>query len=152
MAEVKGVRGQPVRLQLSRRKGFSLQALSLATNGLPAVNVARPGKWGNPFVVGEASGCEFNDDGDPAPMIPALTLDQCIEMYRSMIGGFLSPEMHPHGHRWMDRYRKQTGGYAHPSEGARRLAGFNLACFCGPTNRCHADVLLDLANPDSGGR
>ena len=39
----------PVRLQLSRRKGFSLQRLSLETNGLPAVSVARPGKWGNPF-------------------------------------------------------------------------------------------------------
>lgn len=27
---------KPVRLQLSRRKGFDLQALSMATNGLPA--------------------------------------------------------------------------------------------------------------------
>lgn len=43
----------PVRLQLSRRKGFDLQALSLATNGLPAVVVARPSRWGNPMVVGE---------------------------------------------------------------------------------------------------
>ncbi|OHV85914.1 DUF4326 domain-containing protein [Ensifer sp. LCM 4579] len=42
---------KPVRLQLSRRKGFDLQARSLATNGLPAVNVARPGKWGNPNLV-----------------------------------------------------------------------------------------------------
>lgn len=41
----------PVRLQLSRRKGFDLQALSMATNGLPAVNVARPSKWGNPWTV-----------------------------------------------------------------------------------------------------
>lgn len=40
----------PIRLQRSRRKGFDLQALSLATNGLPAVSVARPGKWGNPFL------------------------------------------------------------------------------------------------------
>src|SRR4051812_11243137 len=40
---------KPVRLQLSRRKGFDLKALSLETNGLPGVNVARPGKWGNPF-------------------------------------------------------------------------------------------------------
>lgn len=47
---------QPVRLQLSRKKGFDLQALSRATNGLPAVNVARPSKWGNPFVVGKAGG------------------------------------------------------------------------------------------------
>ena len=41
---------RPVRLQLSRRKGFDLQALSLATNGLPAVNVARPSNWGNPYT------------------------------------------------------------------------------------------------------
>ena len=47
--------GKPVRLQLSRRKGFSLQALSLATIGLPAVSVARPSWWCNPFKVG--SGC-----------------------------------------------------------------------------------------------
>lgn len=40
---------KPVRLQLSRRKGFDLQALSRATNGLPAVNVARPTVWGNRF-------------------------------------------------------------------------------------------------------
>jgi hypothetical protein len=42
----------PVRLQLSRRKGFDLQALSRATNGLPAVNVARPSRWGNPYRIG----------------------------------------------------------------------------------------------------
>ncbi len=41
----------PTRLQLSRKKGFDLQAHSLATNGLPAVVVARPTKWGNPFRV-----------------------------------------------------------------------------------------------------
>lgn len=38
----------PIRLQLSRRKGFNLQAASRAANGLDAVNVARPSKWGNP--------------------------------------------------------------------------------------------------------
>ena len=42
---------KPVRLQLSRRKGFSLQKLSKATNGLEAVVVRRPTKWGNPFTV-----------------------------------------------------------------------------------------------------
>jgi len=46
----------PVRLTLSRSAGFDLQALSLATNGLPAVVVARPSKWGNPFVIGEPAG------------------------------------------------------------------------------------------------
>jgi hypothetical protein len=41
----------PVRLQLSRKKGFNLQTHSLAVNGLSAVNVARPSWWGNPYVV-----------------------------------------------------------------------------------------------------
>lgn len=46
----------PVRLQLSRQKGFDLQALSQAANDLPAVNVARPSRWGNPFVIGKDVG------------------------------------------------------------------------------------------------
>ena len=45
----------PIRLQLSRRAGFDLQALSRASNGLPAVNVARPGLFGNPFIHDDAS-------------------------------------------------------------------------------------------------
>ena len=46
----------PVRLTLSRRAGFDLHALSLATNGLLAVKVDRSTKWGNPFIVGRPSG------------------------------------------------------------------------------------------------
>ena len=33
---------RPVRLRLSRAKGFNLQEHSQAVNGLPAVNCARP--------------------------------------------------------------------------------------------------------------
>lgn len=43
---------KPVRLQLSRRKGFNLQAWSREVNGLAAVNVARPSRWGNPYRIG----------------------------------------------------------------------------------------------------
>ena len=43
---------QPVRLQLSRRKGFDLQKASRAINALPATKVTRPGPWGNPFRIG----------------------------------------------------------------------------------------------------
>lgn len=43
----------PVRIQLSRKRGFFLQEVSQAQNGLPAVNVARPSKWGNPFTVAD---------------------------------------------------------------------------------------------------
>lgn len=44
---------KPQRIQLSRRKGFRLQDVSRALNGLDAVKCARPANWGNPFKVGE---------------------------------------------------------------------------------------------------
>lgn len=73
----------PVRLQLSRRKGFSLQTLSLATNGLPAVNCARPGKWGNPYLVGAMP---MNGDN-------GQTLDESLWAYENLFlpGRDLSP-------------------------------------------------------------
>lgn len=58
----------PVRLTLSRRKGFRLQAASRAINGLAAVTVARPGRWGNPFAIGR--------DGNQA---------ECVAQYRRWI-------------------------------------------------------------------
>jgi hypothetical protein len=50
-----------VRLQLSRRRGFNLHAISQATNGLPVVSVSRPSRWSNPFVIGI--------DGDRATVV-----------------------------------------------------------------------------------
>lgn len=67
---------KPVRLTLSRRKGFNLQRLSIETNGLPAVNVARPTKWGNPFVV------QFDPHTDYSPQ----TAEDAVRMFRDMIG------------------------------------------------------------------
>ena len=40
---------KPVRLQLSREKGFRLKS----PNGLPVVVVSRPSKWGNPFDIAD---------------------------------------------------------------------------------------------------
>lgn len=135
----------PQRLQLSRRKGFDLQAASLALNGLPAVNCARPTIWSNPFKIGEPSGFGFEDDGDPAPTIAEMTREQVIDFYGAMVAGILSPEMHPHGHRWMARFKKRMHGQ-HPTEAAWGLRGKNLACWCGPSDACHCDVLIEIAN------
>ncbi len=47
-------RTTPVRLHLSREKGFDLQAVSRATNDLPAIAVTRiQGGWGNFLCVGD---------------------------------------------------------------------------------------------------
>jgi hypothetical protein len=59
---------KPVRLTLSRREGFNLQAASRAANGRAAKTVARPGRWGNPFVVGR--------DGTQA---------KCVALYRDWL-------------------------------------------------------------------
>jgi hypothetical protein len=65
----------PVRMRLSRAKGFNLQAASLALNGLPAVNVARPSKWGNPFV------CHHPGSPLERPMAPKTA----VSAFRSLI-------------------------------------------------------------------
>lgn len=58
---------RPIRLQLSRRRGFNLQAASLSANGLPAVNVSRPSRWGNPYKIGGL-----------------LTAAECVEAFQDM--------------------------------------------------------------------
>ena len=44
---------KPHRIKLSRKAGFNLQKFSMELNGLPAVNCARPGAYGNPYTVKE---------------------------------------------------------------------------------------------------
>lgn len=61
---------RPIRLQLSRRRGFNLQEVSREANGLDAVNVARPTKWGNPFKV---------DSG--------RTAERAVDRYREYLRG-----------------------------------------------------------------
>jgi hypothetical protein len=107
---------QPVRLRLSRVRGFDLQALSHETNGLPAVNVARPGKWGNPFKVGSKD---------------------------RRTGGTLDPESAVE--RYSDALVLGRLGFTEASA-REALRGENLACWCAPDAPCHADVLIELAN------
>lgn len=128
---------KPVRLQLSRRKGFDLQALSRATNGLPATRVTRPSIFGNPFSVlpNQPPGRQFGrallfkDDTVDGGTIAVPTAEEAVECYRVFL--------------------KVPGPRAEAVRDALpRLRGHNLACFCKPAERwCHADVLIELANP-----
>lgn len=108
---------KPIRLRLSRRKGFDLQAASRATNGLEAINVARPSKWGNPFKIGSR-------DPRTGGVMDAST---AVERYcNALVLGWLS---------WNRR-----------STAIEQLRGKNLACWCLAGAPCHADVLLEMAN------
>nr|WP_295465295.1 DUF4326 domain-containing protein [Mesorhizobium sp.] len=130
----------PVRLQLSRRKHFVLQLESLATNGLPAVSVARPTRWGNPWPVdheGTAMHClTLGLDGDDRKDRAAAAVD----LFRTWIDGGKVNELVA---SFLARPGRSRPLVRHIQ---RDLRGKNLACWCRPGSPCHADVLLDLAN------
>jgi hypothetical protein len=142
-SDMKAFLSRPVRLQITRHKGFNLHELSRSINGLPVVNVSRPGVWGNPFAVDRPGG-PGGAIADPADASSSAL--RAVELYRAMILGENTPDMFPTDARWLHQFRKTFGPNASPREQVRTLAGKNLACWCGNFQPCHADVLLDLAN------
>lgn len=120
---------KPIRIQLSRKRGFNLQEVSRATNGLEAVIVARPSKWGNPFLVhplqkpGRRWGLVYSS-------VP--TARDAVECFRLLM---TCEPMNPEPDTFAYHLRGSIG----------ELRGKNLACWCGK-GPCHADVLLELAN------
>lgn len=115
----------PVRLQLSRSKGFRLHALSLATNGLEVVNVARPFKYGNPFTIAFCRA--WFDVG------PKEARAKAVELHAKWLDGEL-------GNTWTSKIPPT------PAEIIADLAGRNVACVCGLEVKCHGDTLLERAN------
>lgn len=60
---------KPIRIRLSRKKGFNLQETSRKFNGLDCVKVDRTHRfWGNPHVVGKHG-----------------TIDECLELYKAYL-------------------------------------------------------------------
>jgi hypothetical protein len=108
---------KPRRVQLSRRKGFDLQAESKKLNGLPAKRVTRPGKWGAKT---------YHLDPEAAQ---AKAVELCGLWLRGRLDKKLSPADPPSR-----------------AEMREELAGHNLACWCRPGTPCHTEVLIELAN------
>ena len=109
----------PVRIQRKRTKGWRMQEESRATNGLDAVYVGRPTKWGNPW---------------PDRMMNALYPHvDVVQRYLQ----WLQYELACYHH-------KRAAILGHLSE----LRGHNLCCWCDLSDDCHADVLLKLANKE----
>jgi hypothetical protein len=132
----------PVRLQLSRRKGFDLQAHSRAVNDLPAINVARPTAHGNRYVIGRVithvdDRETFVEDAAHAKRLFAEWLEWQMQHFKTMRAGL----KHELGNRnlacWCDLC---------PAHAKGKPAGI-ICSACPP---CHVDVyfevLLDLAN------
>lgn len=126
-----------VRLQLSRAKGFNLQAASRALNGLPAVVVARPGRLGNPFNW-QVLARPATVNGRHVQLSPSEARRTAVMLYQMMIE---QRSVAPGWEEAVDRYYR---GEPVPSIGeiANRLKGANAACWCGAGDHCHADLHL----------
>ncbi|ASY56444.1 DUF4326 domain-containing protein [Sinorhizobium sp. CCBAU 05631] len=132
---------KPVRLQLSRRKGFDLQGTSLAVNGLAAVKVDRTTHFGNHYRV--------DRDEYATPSARWMVAHRCVEAtfpskreaIADAVERFRKDVSHtgPHNSRLIDPVPTRT-------DIIKALRGRNLACWCKPGAPCHADVLLEIAN------
>lgn len=129
---------KPVRLQLSRKKGFNLQAWSLETNGLPAVKCDRSTKLGNPFPVEKCTSIYMGVTKDTWTVGtwtgPAMWIkDSKDEAVRLSVDAYRS---------WIT----SPPNASTLSHALLQVRGKNLACWCKPGTPCHADVLLEIAN------
>jgi|32_taG_2_1085360.scaffolds.fasta_scaffold00443_27 hypothetical protein len=113
---------QPIRIQLSRTKGWRMPANT--------VNVARgPGrKWGNPFAIGK-NRCGRDAFGNYYEE-PIKDATSAVRFFEEML-------------------QIERRNYPSTDEIRTELRGKNLACWCKLDTPCHADVLLRIANEDA---
>lgn len=149
----------PERIQLRRTKGWR------KPKGV--VTVARPTKWGNPFIFRHQMGGlvryqpKAPDDWDFESRISAdgmrhdyyhpdgtitlfmvrwATREEVVEMYRRTL---LDPDEGMIGaHPTVKGHLAKVT----PDDIRAELKGRDLACWCKPEWPCHADVLLQIAN------
>jgi hypothetical protein len=141
----------PLRIQLSRQKGFRLQEHSLALNGYPAIKVDRTTRWGNPYRV-------VLDQ-----MVPTGDLDEahqhvlqgpwlCHSPAPEAFIGWWYPTKQEAIAKSVDLFRWRFLESDDPAWVELReqcldaLRWHNLACWCPLDAPCHGDVLLEHAN------
>ena len=103
-----------------------------------AIDVTRPGKWGNPYLLTEVH-----------RRFPSLTVEQCagyvVNEFRDLVrAGRLTDSLPAHKPGAPREVRTVT--YPPLYEIRAELHGHDLACWCPLDHPCHADVLLELAN------
>jgi hypothetical protein len=114
----------PERIRLSRAKGWRLP--------VGAVVVSRPTKWGNPFRWSDYPATQTFEgiEGGPISISVAERRRWAVVDFRASVAA-----------------RCGDGEYPSVTEIRSDLAGRDLACWCPLDGPCHADVLLEVANP-----
>ncbi len=115
----------PVRFQRVRHiKGWNMQATSRAINGLPGRYVGRGTRFGNQYRVVEIAPWGYYVYN---------------ELTEYQFGPVSKAEAHKNA---VEMFEEQQL----PGMDVAELRGFNLCCFCGDDEPCHADALLKKAN------
>lgn len=117
----------PKRIQRKRTKGW------IAPEG--AVSVTRPGRHGNPFVIG---GYFKMGVGNRV----GFSYLQCIDL-DYLTPDYILIETKEQSVEWFRRYRNL---YPLSNEVIAELRGKDLMCWCRLDEVCHADELLRIAN------
>jgi len=120
------------RIQRKRTKGYKMPPGS--------VYVGRPTKWGNPFVVGR----EMTAWQKAFIATQLFPFDKIAEEYRR--GTFSQPltlEKSLEYYQIHIEFQVKNGNLD-----LSELHGKDLACWCALNKKCHADILLKLANDE----
>ena len=116
----------PKRIQRKRTSGWKMPENT--------VSVTRPGKWGNPFVVGDFIKIGNGKKAGEFGYIKAIHPKYATSGFRELktIADVIAS------------YTEYVTKY--PPLNISELRGKDLACWCKPGQPCHADILLKIAN------
>lgn len=115
----------PIRIQRKRTKGWKIPE--------GAVYVGRPSYFGNPYSVNLCG------------------LEAALKGYRDLVDGIFDPRVFSH----LDDARFRAVYLIHElwlkghwefRNNVMHLRGKDLVCWCPLSQRCHADILLEVAN------
>ncbi len=122
----------PVRVQRRRTKGWRMPE--------GAVYVGRPTKWGNSYPLDSWATVHGNDSKDRIEEIEIpVTAVMAVAVFRREWGIRLTV--------FEPADAEDVAYVADRRAELEELRGKDLACWCALDQPCHADVLLELANP-----
>lgn len=136
------------RIQLRRTRGWRKPE--------GAIVVARPTRWGNPYVVGDrvTAALMGRMDGTVGQYDPSdtrffdsqrevvLTAEDAVRLYREDLMMVIETASE-HDPRHLSTDESECVEIV---DALRDLAGHDLACWCDLAQPCHADVLIEVSN------
>lgn len=126
----------PARVQRKRSKGWKMPDNT--------IYVGRGTKWGNPFKIAPVKHgwhVVAKEDGKEHVLLKTNDYDEAVNFSLKSYQYWLMPYTHKEGD--IEKFYQSTVVY---ESIVSELKGKNLACWCGLSQRCHADILLKLAN------